>query len=263
MPRFYLVSRRKPCWNAPGNWNFFSKPSKETAITPFSMAVTFPVPKAWCVTMEPGLYSRCRRPPPRMRGRGAANALVKNFGRITPAYAGKRPWGCSPRRRQRDHPRACGEEKSLHFCVAHRIGSPPRVRGREGDYLHSDIPDVGSPPRVRGRALGRAFADAEDGITPARAGKSPQYRRCSAPSGDHPRACGEEYKKLSDAEFGRGSPPRVRGRVPAERSEREASRITPARAGKSFWDGPLAAPPRDHPRACGEELQRRTAFSVI
>ena len=231
MPRFYLVSRRKPCWNAPGNWNFFSKPSKETVITPFSMVVTFPVPKAWCVTMEPGLYSRCRRPPPRMRGRGAANALVKNFGRITPAYAGKRPWGCSPRRRQRDHPRVRGEELKRWRPRRAALGSPPRARGRVADelttrHLSGITPAcagksihpgdgilclLGSPPRARGRA-GIAFPLAQAlRITPACAGKSLPEEHITIAVQDHPRVRGEERIGDVVSHNGQGSPPRTRG----------------------------------------------------
>ena len=42
-PEFLYALRKKPCWNAPGNWNFFSNPPKETAITPFWMLCTIPV----------------------------------------------------------------------------------------------------------------------------------------------------------------------------------------------------------------------------
>ena len=52
-PEFLYALRKKPCWNAPGNWNFFSNPPKETAITPFWMLCTIPVPNALCATVEP------------------------------------------------------------------------------------------------------------------------------------------------------------------------------------------------------------------
>ena len=49
--------RKKPCWNAPGNWNFFSSPPKEITIIPFCMLTTVPVPNALCTTLTPGAMS--------------------------------------------------------------------------------------------------------------------------------------------------------------------------------------------------------------
>ena len=45
--------RRNPCWNAPGNWNLFSSPSKETVMRPLSMFCTMPFPNALCFTADP------------------------------------------------------------------------------------------------------------------------------------------------------------------------------------------------------------------
>ena len=50
-----------------------------------------------------------------------------------------------------------------------------------------------------------------------------------------------------------GSPPRVRGRVPAGTGKAAKERITPARAGKSERREVPPRGGRDHPRACGEE----------
>ena len=91
-------------------------------------------------------------------------------------------------------------------------------------------------------------------ITPARAGK-----RCTGPgrSGswrDHPRACGEEQLPANQTPGSRGSPPRVRGRVPGQISQLVDGGITPARAGKSRPGKAFSAPRMDHPRACGEEI---------
>ena len=211
LPRFYLVSRRKPCWNAPGNWNFFSKPSKETVITPFSMVVTFPVPKAWCVTMEPGLYNRCRRSPPRMRGRAELRHKVVCARRITPAYAGKSPPRWTSLRRPRDHPRVCGEEAKIFRALCGPIGSPPRMRGRV-IHLLSGCP--------------------WPWITPAYAGKSMIDACQNCPWGDHPRVCGEEAMTKEQFERYPGSPPRMRGRGQGQKRAGLLHRITPAYAGK-------------------------------
>ena len=91
------------------------------------------------------------------------------------------------------------------------------------------------------------------GITPARAGKSKAYRQHPTGRGDHPRACGEELDVPRGKRKSKGSPPRVRGRVRNRLFCGFLDGITPARAGKSLSRLPLLAPPRDHPRACGEE----------
>ena len=54
------------------------------------------------------------------------------------------------------------------------------------------------------------------------------------------------------AQNGCGSPPRVRGKPADRRRSRPGSRITPARAGKTFFLRLCLARSWDHPRACGE-----------
>ena len=76
-----------------------------------------------------------------------------------------------PSRWERDHPRACGEQRCSQNALTHAPGSSPRVRGavlavvREGPYV---------------------------GIIPARAGSSILWRWFTSSSRDHPRACGEQ-----------------------------------------------------------------------
>ena len=89
--------------------------------------------------------------PPRVRGRESLSAVSTPTRGITPARAGKSQHRIRSGQGQRDHPRACGEEKRPQGLSAGAAGSPPRVRGRA------------PAPRwslVRWR------------ITPARAGKS-------------------------------------------------------------------------------------------
>ena len=69
---------------------------------------------------------------------------------------------------------------------------------------------------------------------------------------DHPRACGENLPPAPATVDERGSPPRVRGKLPLLLKLGKPPRITPARAGKTWAK---CRPPRwrrDHPRACGE-----------
>ena len=108
--------------------------------------------------------------PPRMRGKlSLAQVLECSMG-ITPAHAGKtslpRPMTSS----QRDHPRACGENKVFEYRRTQSAGSPPRMRGKQS---------------LRNSVYMRI------GITPAHAGKTKPCNRSDMPVRDHPRACGE------------------------------------------------------------------------
>ena len=76
--------------------------------------------------------SRCHTfpgSPPRVRGEAYQTFLDKFKGRITPACAG-RSGACSVFSTSTwDHPRVCGEKKTLETNVVKGKGSPPRVRG--------------------------------------------------------------------------------------------------------------------------------------
>ena len=88
--------------------------------------------------------------PPRVRGKDAENRSAHLESRITPARAGKSRFSSHSLWKYGDHPRACGEKRSLF------------QRGRDHQ---------GSPPRVRGKAYSAAGHCTRRGITPARAGK--------------------------------------------------------------------------------------------
>ena len=152
-------------------------------------------------------------------------------------------------------------------------GSPPRMRGKEGDgvngrYQAEDHPRVcgekrkdtldyyypqGSPPRMRGKAVPAALPDVTHGITPAYAGKRNGRCSCSTAGRDHPRVCGEKSGFCQRSILHLGSPPRMRGKGLLQVFIPEPLRITPACAGKSAHsDGP-GWHSRDHPRVCGEK----------
>ena len=111
----------------------------------------------------------------------------------------------------RDHPRVCGEEYQRGGLDAAQKGSPPRMRGREGQ-----------PGRV----------ERGTGITPAYAGKSRPAVIIAGHFRDHPRVCGEERKRKKLTGWQRGSPPRVRGKARYVQHGRCQQGITPACAGK-------------------------------
>ena len=169
---------------------------------------------------------------PRVRGAGHVCDEGRGGQRIIPGRAGSRTPLRPPPAASRDHPRTCGEQLCLSRLPDGLAGSSPRVRGAgppwrqmvsqagiiparagssatgwtcesaagdhpracgEQQFLTSLSEYVsGSSPRVRGAVL--EYCDLIDGlgIIPARAGS----RRCrpswTAPSRDHPRACGEQ-----------------------------------------------------------------------
>ena len=126
----------------------------------------------------------------------------------------------------------CGEKLKFGTNVTKNPGSPPRVRGKE--------------------APGRLCSDGR-GITPAYAGKSFPTGCNSSLAQDHPRVCGEKRPELFKLPLRLGSPPRMRGKVPAYQVPNPNARITPACAGKRRVEPDCSAVHWDHPRVCGEK----------
>ena len=130
--------------------------------------------------------------PPRMRGKVTMNLYPHDIEGITPAYAGKSSLACCPWRLHRDHPRVCGEKVFRPSRGWKKGGSPPRMRGKEGQ-----------PGRV----------ERGTGITPAYAGKRRQCPLGELICRDHPRVCGEKTYADRAQMSHIGSPPRMRGKV--------------------------------------------------
>ena len=94
-----------------------------------------------------------------MRGKQPAVAFYCGLLRITPAHAGKRKDPLTVYSRHRitpahagktyedvtfnniaeDHPRACGENLSIHPFHLQYLGSPPRMRGKHDDNIKSVV----------------------------------------------------------------------------------------------------------------------------
>ena len=128
-----------------------------------------------------------------MRGKAVPAALPDVTHGITPAYAGKRMLVGEYPKPLWDHPRVCGEKFLKQVESLSYLGLPPRMRGK----VHLT-----------------AYFFIIWGITPACAGKSCRRSVCSLRSRDHPRVCGEKQTDSYSWAFLRGSPPRVRGKVP-------------------------------------------------
>ena len=113
--------------------------------------------------------------PPRMRGKEYMFSKICVNTRITPAYAGKSETNMQSRPLPWDHPRVCGEKMNLIYLSSSCMGSPPRMRGKDG---------------------AKAYENLTIGITPAYAGKRMTKDFTEERLGDHPRVCGEKTKKI-------------------------------------------------------------------
>ena len=126
-----------------------------------------------------------------------------------------------------------GEKKSSRCCTSIGLGSPPRRRGKDQPLIN----------------------DAKSwGITPAWAGKRPAVWSSKSKNGDHPRVGGEKFERWLNYGYGRGSPPRGRGKGPDLLDNLSLLRITPAWAGKSQTESFGIASSGDHPRVGGEKV---------
>ena len=100
-----------------------------------------------------------------------------------------------------------------------------------------------------------------DGITPARAGKTPRFLCPTRPYWDHPRSCGKDHICSAKVYSRLGSPPLVRERPIGLLIAAPHNRITPARAGKTEMVHDVFEWARDHPRSCGKDLHCRSSYS--
>ena len=149
---------------------------------------------------------------PRMRGTPAPSKVARRMIGIIPAYAGNTPRHHPSSPDSGDHPRVCGEHKSLRTWAAPLPGSSPRMRGTL-------------------TALGEVVVHA--GIIPAYAGNTSPYDVYFTPSRDHPRVCGEHLIEETSESMDRGSSPRMRGTLWLERVRSEDIGIIPAYAGNT------------------------------
>ena len=70
-----------------------------------------------------------------MRGKVGYEIVCFIIVGITPAHAGKRLSGYRKKTVEEDHPRACGEKRSLKAPAGTNVGSPPRMRGKALDEI--------------------------------------------------------------------------------------------------------------------------------
>ena len=168
---------------------------------------------------------------PRGRGKPVNEVPERLALGLIPARAGKTP-SRSPRLSLAGaHPRAGGENRTGSRTVSFTDGSSPRGRGK---------PAPSSAPSCELRLI------------PARAGKTDVPGVIEGDRQAHPRAGGENPRRVVGPPWCGGSSPRGRGKLDAEGQAPLRGRLIPARAGKT----PRGAHPRGvypaHPRAGGE-----------
>ena len=168
---------------------------------------------------------------PRGRGKQCRCRGWSFSARLIPARAGKTRRHARFHDRRWAHPRAGGENAYLTFLPAGANGSSPRGRGK---------------PRVW-RSVMRGVR-----LIPARAGKTPWWRRSKAVSPAHPRAGGENELLPSGGGGVPGSSPRGRGKRVVIAGDGEKLGLIPARAGKTKTSPPPGPVGTAHPRAGGE-----------
>ena len=141
-----------------------------------------------------------------------------------------------------DHPRGCGEHMVWALLMFSGSGSSPRMRGAPGSDRHQDM---------------------TDGIIPADAGSTSEWRITACATWDHPRGCGEHSVSHTVADWRGGSSPRMRGARPTPTESPPMTRIIPADAGSTRKRAATTQTTKDHPRGCGEHRFSNTSSAHI
>ena len=121
----------------------------------------------------------------------------------------------------------------------------------------------GSPPRGRGKDVLPCGKVNSSRITPARAGKRSTGPPLTQTTVDHPRVGGEKISFFFTGCSPRGSPPRGRGKGIQLTHKGLLDGITPAWAGKRFWNRPWVWATSDHPRMGGEKSFDQACTGVV
>ena len=160
---------------------------------------------------------------------------------LIPACAGKTFPQRAEARSQWAHPRVCGENHSRVDGTFTKLGSSPRVRGkRRGGWR--------GPCQLR--------------LIPACAGKTCLFLPMSFVPWAHPRVCGENKKPKTRPKNGRGSSPRVRGKLGSHVFKGLHDRLIPACAGKTNLNAMVIGSSGAHPRVCGENINPLTGQPI-
>ena len=148
---------------------------------------------------------------------------------------------------------ACAGNRGWGYNNVVRCRDHPRVCGEQQSLVKCNAGQLGSPPRVRGTVFVPLALSYVYRITPACAGNRGGRQPAHHCGWDHPRVCGEQNEILNFLWFVLGSPPRVRGTGHHQVLHFFCARITPACAGNSVHICYGFKEAANHPRVCGEQ----------
>ena len=195
-----------------------------------------------------------RQEHPRARGENARPAKAEGLTRNIPAHAGKtvnKPRdstgrnGTSPRMRGKrgnlklrlptkgNIPAHAGKTADFDFD-AEDMQEHPRARGENVVVEKQLLPVVGTSPRTRGKLIAESLCAPEIRNIPAHAGKTQAPPRGWLPSGEHPRARGENRVGMLRRRNIYGTSPRTRGKPDQARPATPVGWNIPAHAGKTM-----------------------------
>ena len=149
-----------------------------------------------------------------------------------------------------DHPRTRGVYACARELAATWTGSSPHARGLL--TRGRSLPDwSGSSPHARGLQALLGHRHHRPRIIPARAGFTDYGQPALSDDADHPRTRGVYPAGLVLVHRVLGSSPHARGLHEINPKPLDISRIIPARAGFTCYDGSRKGENRDHPRTRG------------
>ena len=143
-----------------------------------------------------------------------------------------------------------------------RHGAHPRAGGENRYVRVAAIACMGSSPRGRGKHGGGCLDLRHNGLIPARAGKTDAANDEGVCWPAHPRAGGENVKVRVLTPYEGGSSPRGRGKQKADAEALKQFRLIPARAGKTRSTPTDPWSCQAHPRAGGENYERKTGQPI-
>ena len=150
---------------------------------------------------------------------------------------------------------ACAGNRHIYLFCIYLFWDHPRACGEQYEQLVGGIDTLGSSPRVRGAGLRPGRDRPLRGIIPACAGSSSRPSRRAQAGRDHPRVCGEQWRRKLTTSAIEGSFPRVRGAGSKVLHNAHIIGIIPACAGSSCAHASTFLFGWDHPRACGEQVE--------
>ena len=137
-------------------------------------------------------------------------------------------------------------------------GAHPRAYGENAVAKNAGGSKLGSSPRIRGKHTATPCYAPFTGLIPAHTGKTAHESVNFHGGGAHPRAYGENLgRHVLYCKVG-GSSPRIRGKLPVPLSHPPYPGLIPAHTGKTVQVCHFSVSFRAHPRAYGENAERKT-----